>query len=791
MRVGSYIARLAATCLLLVATATSLLAAEVKRIVVEGNERVTLGRILTATELRQGGQFTDADISQAIKDIFSTGFFEDVAITSDDGVILITVKELPLINDINIQGSKLIDEEEIREFLDKNNIKEGEILQNTQLNIILKEIEALYAEQGRYGTKVETIAEELPGGNLINLNINIEEKDATKIIRINFIGNDAYSDEDLLELIELKELSKWNSRNRKVQYSRSQLTADIESIRQFYLNNGYAKAAISDNIVSINREKDLISITLKINEGKSYSLSDISFAGNTLLPPQEVLAQLDIASGDRFSQRAVTSSRSTIIDLLGEEGYGLANVNVDYEFDDTLGVIAVNFYVLPGQKTYIRNIHLAGNEKSQHTSIRKYLAQYEGSPYIASVVRDSVARLRRLAHIAGVQVDRQPIPGQPDKLDLVFTLEEAPSGNIGGGLLYSDISGISLTASYSDSNFYGTGNSLSTSLQYSSTVRQINFNLGQPFLNLDGVSGNYFVSYREVDFDETEITDYASSSATTGFSFGYPFSETDRISYGMSFKDINVDLGTSANREITAYTDRYGEDYNDLVWSTVISHNSLNRGFKPTDGHRTSFRINLETPVESGARPIILEETLDHISYFKLSEDIDELALSFGFKLGHFDFAGSDTQDQFLPFYKNYFSGGVNSVRGYAPNSLGPRSTPRTVSTASTTQSQGGNVRILGRAEFIFPFGALSKSVAGLRSSLFWDIGNVFATRCIVPNSANCNTSISYSELRQSVGLSLRWYIQFFPLTFSLSYPLNDRPDDRTTSFQLSLGDAF
>ena len=762
-------------------------AEQVREIKVDGLQRVTLGRLLAATEIRQGIAISDKELSQAIKDIFATGYFEDVKIEFKDGVLHIILVELPAIQDINIKGSKLIKEDQIREVLEASRIKEGEILINTQYELILSELKSLYAEQGRYGTTIEAEPEKLSEGNLVNINIEINEGNPAIIARINILGNKAFRDRRLKNLMKLRARNKWNTQGNTIKYSRTQLIADLDIIRRHYLNNGYAKVEIEDNVVNINRRKDLININIQITEGKKYKIDEVQIIGDTIIPREELFSILSVKKDNFFSQNEVSDSSDLILDVLGNEGYGLAKVNTIYDYDDLLGIIDINFYILPGQRTYIRNIEIVGNKKTQHTALRRYIRQYESAPYSSRLVSRTLSAIRRLPSVLNARVERKEVPNHPDKLDLVFVIEEGPSGNIGGGIFYSDLSGFSLSFSYSDNNFYGKGNSFSSDIRYSRASHELGLNFRQPFINLDGVSASYFIRYRNFNFAEVDIANYALVTTTAGVSFGYPFTFNDRISYGLSYRDIGIVLGNSPQREITRYSGLYGTDYDDASFDITVNHNSLNRGFKPTAGHRTSFSLALEGAVDGTERPDIYEVTLDHTTYFKLSPTIDELAISLGFRLAYFDTweENEEGRDIYLPFYKHYYAGGINSVRGFSPSSLGPRNT---LSDGSPSfSSQGGNTRILGRSEFIFPLGTLSNDQTTLRSSFFWDIGNVFNTKCIV-QEPHCEIPITYEELRQSVGFSLRWYIAFLPLSFAISSPLNAKDGDRTVGFQLSLG---
>ena len=765
---------------------------KIEDIQITGLQRVTEARLLSATSLREGQSYHAKKISQAIKDIFATGFFSDVRITPNGNIIQIEVDEMPVIENIEIKGSKLIKQEQIIKALDDNNIKKGEIFKHNQFDLIIKELEYLYTQQGRYGTKVDATTEELYG-NRINININIREAKAAKIVKINIVGNKVFKDKELKKMLNLKERNKWNNNEANVKYSRPKITADLDIIQNYYLNKGYAKANIKDNVVSINSKKDLIGIYIYIDEGRQYKVRNIKILGETIVNPQKLYSLLTIKNDQVFSQQKVSKSAELIVLALESEGYGLANVNTIYDYNDATGKIDITFYVRPGQKTYIRKIDFLGNKKSTHTSLRRYLVQHEGAPYSSDKISESLARIRRLSYIESIDMERQSVPGEPDKVDLLFTIKEAPSGSIGGGLLYSDLSGVSLSFDYVDRNFYGSGNSLSSSLNFGNIQRELALAYTQPFLTVDGVSASYFLNFRSVNFEQASLGNYGLQSSRFGISFGYPTSSSDRLNYGFRITSITLGLGNSPNKEIISYSNRYQDQYNDFALTFGVLHNTLNRGFKPTRGNKLSLSWSLNFPINNdqdaeNSRPAYYETEFQHENYFKLSQNIDELAIMLGFKAGYFNTWGQG--NAYLPFYNNYFAGGVGSVRGYVPNSLGPRATLNEDANTPSLFSQGGNIRLLGRFEFIFPFGSLSNDASGIRSSLFWDIGNVFHNRCII-QEPHCEIPVSYEELRQSVGLSIRWYIQFFPLTFVLAKPTNPQAGDSTASFQFTLGSQF
>lgn len=759
----------------------------IQNIHVEGLHRITFGRLLGATELQPYSFMDETDIATALKDIFATGFFDDVSIHREDDRLIILVQERPSIEEINIEGNKLIKTAELLDALRLSGIKQGEIFQSNKFNIMLHELEALYAEQGRYGTQV-TATTDILAGNRVRLNLSVVESDAAQVIQINIVGNEHFSNNELRKLINIKRRKRWSKSSAKSQYSRQKLTADLDSIRSHYLNNGFARVTITDSIVAINSAKNLIAISIHIEEGKRYVMDRIRIAGDTILNKSTLEPQLRLAAGDIFSQAKVEESSNAIIARLGEAGYGLAQVNSLYSYKEIEGKLDLTLYVRPGQKTYVRRVQFVGNKKSTHTALRRHIIQMEGAPYSAENTRISLARLRRLSYIKDVQLSRRSIPGHPDQLDLQFTIKEGPSGNIGGGLIYNDVTGLSLNLEYADRNFYGTGNSLSSSVSYSDMQQGLNFRYTQPYLTLDGLRASYFLRFLITDFEAADIGNYALQSSAAGFSLGYPVSNNGRISYGFEASEIHLQLGSNPSTEINRYTVRYGNDYTDLSLISSYSYNNFNRGFKPTAGN--SFLLSTGFGFPTNERPSYYEIKLRDNKYFKLSRNIDELSIQLGFNLAYLD---SWDSASYLPFYKHYYAGGITTIRGYAGSSLGPTSSIKSNQTGeqiSSGGSLGGNLLTNARVEFIFPFPGLSNDVTNLRTSFFWDIGNVFNTRCIV-QKPHCEIPYAYDNLKQSAGFMLRWYIQYFPITLVWAYPLNPDEEDRITRFVFAIGTEF
>ena len=756
---------------------------------IEGLQRVTLARLLSITDLRRGRPVSDEGVAQAIKAIYATGYFSDVNILRADERLIIRVVERPMVASLEFKGNKLIKEDQLTEAMTQNGIEVGRIFPHGRFELILKELRALYAEQGRYGVKIQTDVQEIDG-NRIDLMIDIDEGKPTQIAQINLLGNQFFADAELRSLFLLRQRTKWNAHSAKSKYARQKFLADLETLRNHYLDAGFAKIQIQDTVVSIDDTKKYITMGIYIEEGQRYTLGDIQIAGNLVIPESAIRAVLTIERGAIFSQGMITESIKAITTALGDEGYGLARVNTVYQYDDEAARVDLILYVRPGQRTYIRRIQFEGNAKTQHTALRRILPQLEGAYYSSALISLSLTRLRRLPYLQNVVVNTQPVAGRADLVDLNFVVTETPSGAIGGGLIYNDLTGVSLALDFSDRNFLGSGNSFSTSLSYSTIEQRFSIRYSQPYVTLDGLSISYFLNIRATNFDEANIGNYALQSSSFGTNFGYPISESGRFSYGFNFDIINLALGSNPSQEVHNYSTTYGRYYRDFGLSFTHSVNTLNRGFKPTAGSRTTSTLNFKFPFATEDdryenRPPYYVLDLRYRTYFKLSDTIDELAIMLATRVNYLDLL---QEDGFIPFYAHYYAGGVQTVRGYLSNSLGPRAT--TPAGHPSSSSQGGNFRPTATAEFIFPIRGVTNDITSLRTSLFWDIGNVFNTRCII-EAPHCQIPIAYNQLRQSAGVTLRWYLQFLPLTFIYAVPLNAQPEDSTVDFQFTIGTVF
>ncbi len=803
--------------LLLPAVLSALMIAEVHAesftitdIQVNGLQRVSAGSLFGALPLNVGDQVDDGRLVEATRSLFKTGFFQDIQLGRDGDVLVISVVERPSISTIEIEGNKAISTEDLMKGLEQSGLAEGEIFQRATLEGVRNELLRQYVAQGRYSAEIE--AEVIPQPrNRVALKIDINEGSVAAIQHINVVGNSVFPDEDLVGLFELKTTNWLSFFKNDDKYAREKLSGDLERLRSYYLDRGYINMDISSTQVSITPDKKHVYITVNVDEGEKYSVSEVKLSGDLKVPQAEIEKLLLVKQGQVFSRKVMTTTSELITRRLGNEGYTFANVNGVPQANDEDKTVAITFVVDPGKRAYVNRINFRGNTKTEDEVLRREMRQMEGGWASTYLIDQSKTRLERLGYFKEVNVETPQVPGSDDQIDVNYSVEEQPSGSITASVGFAQNAGLILGGSISQNNFLGTGNKVSLGLTRSEYQTRYSFGFVDPYWTVDGVSLGYNAFYRTTDYDEldVDVSSYSVDSYGAGVSFGYPISETSRMTYGLTVQQDSLDTGYYTVDEILAFMDTEGDSFLNLKGSIGWSESTLNRGTMATRGHSQS---------------VVLESTLpgSDLSFFKLDYRgqifaplTQSTGLRFHTELGYGDSYGSTDG---LPFYENYYAGGFNSVRGFEDSSLGPRSTPSVARNAdgsiiSTSEGAGpgadgrytddqdpvafgGNVMIQGGVEYLFPL-PFVKDQRSLRTVLFWDVGNVFLTDCPAKtastqymNTQGCG-SIDMGDLASSVGLGVTWVTALGPLSFSLAMPVK-KPDDADTQvFQFSLGQTF
>lgn len=768
-------------CLALLASLNQSVHAEQFRVAdirIEGLQRVSAGTLFRAFPISLGDVVDEAMLVEATRSLFKTGFFNDIQLGRDGDVLVVSVAERPSISAIEIDGNKAIKTEDLMDGLRQSGLDEGEIFQRATLEGLEQELARQYISQGRYGVEIETDVEAQPR-NRVALSINITEGKPSSIKQINIVGNSVYDNEDLLDLFELRTTNWLSFYRNDDKYSREKLSGDLERLKSKYLDNGYINFNIESTQVSITPDKANVYITVNIVEGEKFTIGEVDFAGDLVLDEEELNKYVFVKNGDIFSNELLTATTEALTNRLGNEGYTFANVNGIPQPDSETGMVDVSIFIDPGKRAYVRRINFRGNTKTIDEVLRREMRQMESGWASNRQIELSKLRLERLGFFKEVNVETPQVPGSSDQVDVNYTVEEQPSGSVTASLGFAQGRGLILGAGVSQNNFLGSGKRVSIGLNRSRFQTSYNFSYLDPYYTVDGVTRGFNMFFRELDFDEDNISSFTTDSFGGGVTFGYPISETQSISFNFGFESTEITEGVFPALEISEFLDEEGNDYNEFLVTAAWRQSRLNRGVFATRGSSQSLALEMAIP---GSDLTYYKLTYKGQIFFPLTRS---LTLRLRTDLGYGDSYG-DTNS--LPFYKHFFAGGFDSIRGFKNNELGPRSTPNPLNPDRDLDPYGGNMLVTGGLDIIFPVPFL-KDQRTVQSSLFVDAGNVFNTEC--PNvSTNC-LDFDAGELRYSVGIGATWLSGFGPLTFSIAQAFNEGPLDDTEFFQFSFGKTF
>ncbi|MFL2711578.1 MAG: outer membrane protein assembly factor BamA [Gammaproteobacteria bacterium] len=773
-----------------------------------GLQRVSIGSIFTAIPVSVGDTMNKEKISDITRALFSTGQFNDIQIAKDGNALILSVLERPSVALIELEGNKALKSEDLLKGLEGAGISQGQVYKRSTLNGMKSELVRQYSSQGRYGAGVEVETTAMPR-NTINLKIIIDEGESASIKKVNIIGNEIFSDDDLKQGFELKE-GKWYaflSNNDK--YSREKLEGDIENLESYYLDRGYLKFSIESSQVSISKNKEDVFITLSLSEGVQYKINDVNVIGDMPLNEDLYLPIMESQKDQIYSQAQITQIEEYLVNLLGNEGYTFAEVTGNPEINEDDQTVALLFVVQPGNRTYARKIQFSGNYLTNDEVLRREMRQFEGAWASDNLIEASKVRLERLGFFKEVAVETIPVAGSEDQVDIEFSVEEESTSSVGGSIGYSDF-GMNLGLNLSDNNFLGSGNRFILGINKSIYQESYNVSFFDPYFTMDGVSRGYSLYFRETDYGEFNVANYLTNSQGLGVQFGYPISDTQRIGLNLNFDNTDIDPGSLPSREISDFLASEGTIFDVLKAQAVWSRITLNRGMFPTYGSSTDVMLQATIPGSD-------------LTYYKTNirqkfyRPIGFANLVFGFtgELGYIDTYG-DTKK--TPFFENFYSGGPRSIRGFESNTLGPRvtpspcynfnpeteecpllidsdfdGTPDTIGQNPYLYQQardpiGGNFLVEGSLQIIFKL-PIIEDQRSMRSAFFLDFGNVFSTDC-QDYQINCYEP-SVDELRYSIGVGVTWITGFGPMSFSFSQPFNDGPFDKTEEFQFTIGTVF
>lgn len=746
---------------------------------VEGLQRISAGSVFGAIPFNVGDDIDDSDVRVIMRSLFRTENFDDVQLARDGNVLVILVKERPTIDSIEFEGNKAIKSDALLEGLSDSGLAEGEIFKKVTLDQMSAELERQYVLQGRYDAGISTEVEELPR-NRVSIKVNVNEGNVSGIQHINIVGNTVFDDETIRELFELKLPSLLSFYTKDAQYSREKLKADLETLESYYLDRGYLKFQVESTQVAIAPNMEDVYITINVSEGEQFKVSSVEISGELKDIPESTIRRLILSGeGQIFSRELMTVSEERIENTLGNAGYTFASATGSPALTEDGGSVIVKFFVDAGSRSYVRRISFRGNTLTQDAVLRREMRQMEGGWASNAYVEASKIRLQRLGFFKEVNVETPAVSGIEDQIDINYTVEEQPSGSISATLGYAQDFGAILGLSYQESNVLGSGNSFNLSANRSSYQTSYSVSFFDPYYTVDAVSRGYSIFYRSTSYDERNIARFSTDSLGASINFGYPINEISRLNFSIGAENTIIKEGIFPAQEISRFLSAEGKKFSLLTVSAGYAMSALNRGLLPTGGKSQNLSFEMTIP---GSELEFFRINYSGQIFFPLSR---AFTLRLRTDLGY---GGTFGSTKTYPFYKNFYSGGMGSVRGYETNTLGPRTTRSPNDQYGEPDPVGGNLLIEASAEIIFPL-PFVKDQRQMKSVLFIDAGNVFNTNC--PDISTYCLSPDEGELRYSAGVSVTWITGFAPISFALSYPFNRKPGDEGESFQFELGRTF
>ena len=733
----------------------------VKDIRVEGIQRTEAGTVFSYLPVKVGDKLDDEHAAAAIRALFATGFFKDVRLEMQQGVLIVLVRERPSIASIEINGVKDIPKDTLQDNLKSVGLADGRIFDKSALDKAEQELKRQYVARGKYGVKVNTTVTELER-NRVAITFNVVEGETSKIRQINIIGNQAFSEKKLKALMQLGTPNwiSWFTKND--QYSKQKLSADLEILRSLYLDAGYLEFSIDSTQVSITPDKESIYITINLSEGAKYTVSDVKVSGpENILPHVETRKLIKVQTGDVFSRKELTESSKKIGDRLGEDGYAFANVNAVPDVDKEKHQVGFTFVVDPGSRAYVRHIDITGNTKTRDAVIRREFRQMEGAWYSASKIKTSKQKVDRLDFFSEVNIETIPVPGTNDQLDVSLAVKEKSTGDFSIGAGISSNVGLVFTGSVTQRNLFGTGNVLSTQVNTGKVNKVYSVTYTNPYFTDNGISRGFDVYKRDVNSTYTSISPYLSSTIGGGMRFGVPISDFENTHYGLSAEKTELTLTDASSLQMKDYVRVFGSSTSNLIGSVGWSQDSRDSAIYTTAGTVQRAFVEVAMPISNQQ---FFKVTYQHQWFYPISQNV---TLMLNGEAGGAEGYGGKP----VPFFKNFYAGGPGSVRGFRPFSIGPRDI--------NNNSLGGTRRIVGNAELLFPMPGMSKD-RSVRLSAFVDAGAVFGLGMTGADS-----------LRYSTGVAITWVSPVGPLKISVGAPLNKQPSDKLQMFQFTLGSLF
>ncbi|VFP84102.1 Outer membrane protein assembly factor BamA [Candidatus Erwinia haradaeae] len=780
----------------------------VNKIYFEGLQRVSIASALHSIPVRISGVVSNEDIRKIIPALFATGNFDDVHLIRDGSTLLVRLKERPIISSITFTGNKIMKEEVLKKHLSSYGVYVGGVLNRATIRLIEQGLGDFYESIGHYHASVKVFFTSLPG-NRVDLKFIFAEGVSTYIEKINVVGNKAFTLDHLISLLQLRDKNTdfWSKILHHDQYQTEKLNSDLEVLQNFYLDHGYARFNIDSTQVSLTPDKKGMYITINITEGSQYKVSDVSIDGNVKIKSVELDKIIEKQCDSLYNRENSLHIENLIKKILGNQGYIYPQIQSKLVFDDVTKRVKLILNVNSGHRYHVHEIRFEGNHVSKDAVLRREIRQIEGTWLVGDLVEQGTEHLSRLGYFNSVTQRIQRLPGSVDQVDVIYTVQERNTGTINLGVGYGTENGVNFQVGLTQENWLGTGNSLGINGTKNDSMTYAEISLIDPYFTTFGVSLGGRLMYNDFKVNNSDLADYANKHYGLDSTLGFPLSETNTVNIGLGYLHHSLSNMTP-QVSMWRYLHSYGENpslssneefsTDDITVNYGWTYNTLDRGFFPTMGHHVNLSGKITVP---GLKNNFYRVMIQARQYLPLNSKCTWILLGRG-RFGYGDGFGNKE----LPFYENFYAGGLSTVRGLRSNTIGPKavyykngsskcSMSHPYSTCQSNDAVGGNAIAIVSAELITPTPFLSDKYTNLmRTSLFVDAGVLWDTHWEHSQEMSISHIPDYrkhNKIRISAGLALQWMSPIGPLVFSYAQPIHPIDGDKSEPFQFYIGKTW